>query len=150
MPSHTWEDCPSSGAAKAWINSACSWVCLFFCIRQMHHRAITPVATQMIASPPMPAHSLRCDIAVTMAAVISKSLLGLNSVISDGACTGQGTNLGIQLPQPKKIQMHSNTYYKSNYHYYDSWSQNTHRIFKQIRPIPITTSISPGPSHQYT
>ena len=68
----------------------------------MHHRAITPVATQMIASPPMPAHSLRCDIAVTMAAVISKSLLGLNSVITDGACTGQGTNLGIRVTTAKE------------------------------------------------
>lgn len=68
----------------------------------MHHRAITPVATQMIVSPPMPAHSLRCDIAVTMAVVISKSLLGLNSVITDGAYTGRGTNLGIRVTTAKE------------------------------------------------
>ena len=73
-----------------------------FCIFQMHHRAITPVAMQMNASPPMPAHSLRYNIVVTMAAVISKSLLGLNSVITDGACTGQGTNLGIWVTAAKE------------------------------------------------
>jgi hypothetical protein len=72
------------------------------CIWQMHHRAITPVAMQMIVIPPMPAHSLRCDIAVTMAVVISKSLLGLNSVITDRASTGQGTNLGIQVTTAKE------------------------------------------------
>ena len=45
---------------------------------------------------------LEMDIAVTMAAIISKSLLGLNSVITDGACTGQGTNLGIRVTTAKE------------------------------------------------
>jgi hypothetical protein len=60
------------------------------------------VAMQMIASPPMPSHSLRCYIAVMIGVVISKSLLGLNSVITDGACTGQGTNLGIWVTRAKE------------------------------------------------
>jgi hypothetical protein len=33
--------------------------------------------------------------AVIMAAVIPKSLLGLNKVVTEGAYTGHGTNLGI-------------------------------------------------------
>ena len=67
--------------------------------------------TQHSANPPIPAHSFRCDIAlaiqfaspsamdtstrVELIWTIAKSLLGLNKVITKGACMGHGTNLGI-------------------------------------------------------
>ena len=77
----------------------------------MHQKARTLMSTQHSANPPIPAHSFRCDIAVAIQFAspsamdtstrveliwtIAKSLLGLNKVITKGACMGHGTNLGI-------------------------------------------------------
>jgi hypothetical protein len=77
----------------------------------MHQKAMTLISMQHSANPPIPAHSFRCDIAVVIQFAspsamdtstrveliwtIPKSLLGLNKVITEGACTGHGNTLGI-------------------------------------------------------
>jgi hypothetical protein len=89
----------------------------------MLHAADAPKARTLMnmqhsANPPIPAHSFRCDIVVAIQFAspsamdtsnqveliwtIPKSLLGLNKVITEGACTGHGNNLGTRVTIAKE------------------------------------------------